>query len=59
MVQRSGFNFWLGFMVLAPAIFAVRVADACDCARLKPLTPDVKNEAPFIFEDLVLEIIKG
>ncbi len=37
-------------------VVSAPIAYTCDCLRLKPLTPAVKNEAPFIFEGIVLEI---
>ena len=37
-------------------IFAAPGADACDCLRSKPVSPDIRREAPFIFEGTVLEI---
>jgi hypothetical protein len=37
-------------------LFAAPAADACDCVRLKPVTPETRREAPFIFEGTVLEI---
>jgi hypothetical protein len=34
------------------------VARACDCLTLGPPTPDVRNEAPYIFEGRVLETVE-
>jgi hypothetical protein len=42
-------------LALAAALAAPR-AYACDCIRLKEVAPDIRREAPFIFEGTVLEI---
>jgi hypothetical protein len=50
-MHRSAFVAILLGMLLAPP-----AADACDCVRLKPVSPAIKREAPFVFEGTVLEI---
>ena len=42
--------------ILSGLIFGAPAADACDCMRLKPVAPEIRSEAPFIFEGTVLEI---
>ena len=48
--------------VLALAVLILPTADArldaCDCMRLRPLSADVRKEAPFIFEGKVIEIVE-
>lgn len=38
------------------AAFAPGMAEGCDCIRLKALSPEIRREAPFIFEGTVVEI---
>ena len=52
----SAYHHQVAAVVGAWLIVCAPIAYTCDCIRLKPLTPDVKNEAPFIFEGTVLEI---
>jgi hypothetical protein len=41
---------------LAATIVSPKSATACDCIRLKPLSAEVRSEAPVIFVGTVLEI---
>jgi len=49
-------------LALALALLLLAAADAridaCDCLRLQTLSPDVRKEAPFIFEGKVVEIVE-
>ncbi len=52
----STFRRRIAAAILASTVLASPAADACDCVRLKPVTPAIRREAAFIFEGTVLEI---
>jgi len=45
-------------IVLACAVFVPPSADGCDCIRQTPLSPKVRQEAPFIFDGVAIEIVE-